>query len=147
MSTKTPMPGARLAVGAMLLGVVLAVTAGTAAAQKPPWEVGEVKTSGKALSPKGSEDTVFDGDGKELNVFLYVTVKYDKAPTVNSIQAARILDKNKKKFVGQLFNFMVAKDDKKSVTLIFQNTNTKAWEDIDDLHLRASGHTAQLGKR
>lgn len=135
---------ARFLFGVLLASFVVALSANEVWAQKPPWTVEDVKTSGKALSPKGSEDSVFGGDGKEAKVFLYMTVKYDKAPAVNSIRVAQVLDK-KKKVTGQLFNFMIDKDDKKSVTLIFKNTNP--WEGVDELFLKASNHTELLEKK
>jgi len=134
---------ARPGVAVLLAVLALAVTAPPAAAQKPPWEVAEAKVVDRAVGPRGDEVQVFDGDSKALKVFLTVAVKYEKVPTAAAVRAAQILDK-KKKPVGQLFNVVVDKDDKKSVTLIFQSATP--WGALTDLQLKLSGQTVPLEK-
>ena len=131
-------------VGTLLAIAAFVFTSGPALAQKPLWEITEVKISGKAVSPKGDEQTEFGGDNQPRMVFLYVTVKYEKAQVANTLRAAQVLDK-KKKVVGQLFNFSIDKDDKKVVTLVYKNTTP--WESLEELQLRSLTQTTLLEKK
>jgi len=128
------------------LAVVFAVAifAAPAFAQKtPPWEVTAAKISGSSPSPQGGEVKEFGGDNKEREIFLHVTLKFQKTPTLNTVRTMRIIDK-KKKAIGEIFHLVVDKDDKKTVTLIFQNRDI--WTSTDELSLKSSSHTAALKK-
>lgn len=136
---------AGLALGGLVAGLALIVTGGPAAAQKaPPWEIVDVKVSGKAPDPRGAVVTEFGGDGKERPVFLHLTVRFQKAPAADTIRIMHVADA-KKKPVGRLFNVGIDREDKNLVTLIYQNPNT--WASLDGLRLRSVSHAARLEKK